>query len=131
MPLSDSLIGQTSAAEAAGGGLIVIIYLAFLAITFAGMWVTFEKANQPGWGSIIPIYNIILLLKVAGKPLWWLILMFIPLVSLIPAIIVPFAIARNFRKGSGFGAGLLFLPFIFYPILGFGSAEYDPDVPVL
>ncbi len=129
MPLSESLLGQSDASEAVIGGILMIIYLLFLVIAIAGMWATFEKANQPGWGIIIPIYNLILLLKVAGKPLWWLILMFIPLISIIPAIIVPFAIARNFRKGSGFGAGLLFLPFIFYPILGFGSAEYDPDVP--
>lgn len=130
MPLSDSLLGQSNSAEAVVGGIFMILYLGLLVVAVAGMWATFEKANQPGWGILIPIYNLILLLKVAGKPLWWLILMFIPLVSIIPGIIIPFAVARNFRKGSGFGAGLLFLPFIFYPILGFGSAEYDPDVPV-
>ena len=129
MPLSDSLLGQSNSGEAVVGAILMIIYLGLLVIVVAGMWATFEKANQPGWGILIPIYNLILLLKVAGKPVWWLILMFLPLVSLIPTIIVPFAVARNFRKGSGFGAGLLFLPFIFYPILGFGSAEYDPDVP--
>ncbi|MCZ6651968.1 MAG: DUF5684 domain-containing protein [Planctomycetota bacterium] len=129
MPQGDFLLGQSNSAEAAVGGLFMLIYLGLLAIMVAGMWATFEKANQPGWGVLIPIYNIILLLKVAGKPLWWLILMVIPLVSLIPTIMIPLAVARNFRKGGGFGAGLIFLPFIFYPILGFGSAEYDPEVP--
>ena len=93
----------------------------------AGAWKTFEKANQPGWACIIPIYSVIVLLKVAGKPLWWLIVLIIPFIGIIPAILIPFAIARNFGKGVGFGAGLMFLPFIFYPVLGFGSAEYDPD----
>ena len=129
MPLSESILGQSDAVETAVGGLVMIIYLAFVVLVIAGMWATFEKANQPGWGILIPIYNIILLLKVAGKPLWWLILMFIPIVSIIPTIMIPLAVARNFRKSGGFGAGLLFLPFVFYPILGFGSAEYDPDVP--
>lgn len=109
--------------------VVLFVYLAVLVVVVAGLWKTFDKANQPGWGCLIPIYNVVLLLKIAGKPLWWLILMLIPLISLIPAVMIPIAVAKNFRKGVGFGLGLLFLPFIFYPILGFGSAEYDPEVP--
>jgi hypothetical protein len=37
---------------------------------------------------------------------------------------VAIALAEKFGKGAGFGIGLAFLPFIFYPILGFGSATY-------
>jgi len=110
--------------------VFVLIVLALIVVVFAGMWKTFEKANQPGWGCIVPIYNLILMLKIAGKPLWWLLLLFLPIISLIPGVIVPIAIAKNFRKGTGFGIGLIFFPWIFYPVLGFGSAEYDPDVPI-
>jgi len=105
------------------------LYLGLIVAMIAGLWKTFEKANQPGWGAIVPVYNIILMLRVAGKPLWWLLLMLIPVISLVPAVAVPFAIAKNFQKGLGYGLGLLVLPFVFYPILGFGSAEFDPDVP--
>ena len=116
--------------QAQVAGLFVgMFYLAFIILVIAGTWKTFEKANQPGWGCLIPIYNIVLMIQVAGKPIWWLILMFIPIVNIIPAIIIPISIAKNFRQGTGFGIGLIFLPFIFYPILGFGSAEYDPEVP--
>jgi len=85
---------------------------------------TFTKAGKPGWASIIPIYNAIVLLEIAGKPIWWIVLLFIPLVNFIVIIIVVIDLAKNFGKGTGFGLGLAFLPFIFYPILGFGDAKY-------
>ncbi len=101
---------------------VIIIGLAILTIT--GMWKTFIKAEQPGWASIIPIYNIYILLKIAKKPGWWLILYLIPIINFIIRIVVDINIARNFGKGVGFGLGLFFLPFIFYPILGFSDADY-------
>ena len=63
-----------------------IIYLAIVVIVIAGMWKTFEKAGQPGWGCIIPIYNIYLMTKIAAKPAWWVIMFFIPLVNIVFAI---------------------------------------------
>jgi hypothetical protein len=62
---------------------------------------------------------------VAGRPGWWLILMLIPFVNLIIAIILSVDIAKHFGKGVGFAIGLIILPIIFYPVLGFGSAQYQ------
>ena len=45
--------------------------------------------------------------------------------NLIVAIIVSISIANRFGKGTGFGLGLMFLGFIFYPILGFGDDRYQ------
>ena len=87
-------------------------------------WKVFIKAGQPGWGILIPIYNIYLLLKIAGRPGWWLILYLIPFVNIVIAILVCIDIAKNFGKDAAFGIGLAFLGIIFYPILAFGSAEY-------
>jgi hypothetical protein len=124
------IIAQSSdtgdAAAGVGAIIAAVIYLAIIVVVIAGMWKMLEKANQPGWGILIPIYNVILLLRVAGKPIWWIVLMIIPLVNIVPAILLPMAIARSFGKGTGFGIGLIFLPFIFYPMLGFGQAEYSP-----
>jgi hypothetical protein len=108
--------------------LLAIEFLVLLAI-IAGFWKTFAKAGKPGWASIIPIYNLIVLLDIAGQPLWWIILLFIPLVNIVVGIIVHIAIAKNFGKSTGFGVGLALLGFIFYPILGFGNARYRPDLP--
>ena len=110
----------------AGGAIAMIIWLAVMVFVIAGLWKTFTKAGKPGWGAIIPIYNGILLLEIAGRPIWWIILFFIPVVNFVIAIIVSIDVARNFGKDTGFGLGLAFLGFIFYPILGFGSARYQP-----
>ena len=117
--------------ESEGGGaamtIVMLVYLAIIVLCIAGLWKVFAKAGQPGWAAIIPIYNIYVMIQVAGRPWWWLILAFIPIVSLI-LIVFPFDIASKFGKGIGFGLGLLFLPFIFYPILGFGDARYQGGV---
>jgi len=109
-----------------GGAIFSLIYLVILVIVIVGCWKMFVKAGQPGWGILIPFYNMYLMIKIAGRPGWWLVLMFIPLVNIILHIIVLADISRNFGKGIGFVLGLIFLPFIFYPILGFGSAQYRP-----
>jgi len=109
---------------AEGDALASVVGLAFLVLVVAGMWKVFTKAGQPGWAVLVPILNLYFLLKIAGRPGWWLILMFIPLVNIIIAIIVAMEIATAFGKGAGFGLGLVFLGFIFYPILGFGDATY-------
>lgn len=101
-----------------------IIFLAVLVVIVAGMWKTFTKANQPGWASIVPIYNMYVMLVIAGKPAWWIILMLIPFVNLIVAIIALIAFAEKFGKSAGFGVGLALLGFVFFPILGFGDAKY-------
>ena len=66
----------------------------------------------------------IVLMQIAGRPVWWVLLMFVPVVNIVVSFIVVIDIARAFGKGAGFGVGLLFLAPVFYPILGFGSAQY-------
>jgi hypothetical protein len=95
-------------------------------VLFVALWKVFEKAGQPGWAAIIPIYNIYILIKIAGRPGWWLILMFVPFVNFVISIIISLDVARNFGKTVGFGIGLIFLSIIFYPILAFGDARYQP-----
>jgi hypothetical protein len=115
--------------EAAAGGMGVfgtILYIALIVFSIIVMWKVFVKAGQPGWVCIIPIYNIYLMMKIAGRPGWWVILFFIPIVNLVICIIVMIDIAKNFGKGTGFGIGLVFLNIIFFAILAFGDAEYQP-----
>lgn len=102
----------------------VLIYFALIIFVIASLWRVFTKAGQPGWAVIIPIYNAYILLKIAGKPGWWLLLMLIPVVNFIVAILVYVGVAERFGKGAGFAIGLIFLSFIFIPILAFGDAEY-------
>ncbi len=87
-------------------------------------WKIYVKAGQPGWACLIPIYNIIVFLRIVGKPWWWLLLLLIPFVNIIFAIWMVNLLSKSFGKDEGFTVGLILLGFIFYPILGLGSAEY-------
>jgi hypothetical protein len=123
-----AVLAQVEQQGEQGGGIanliVGVIYLVIVILAIAGMWKTFEKAGEPGWGAIVPFYNVYLMCKIAGRPGWWLLLFLIPCANVIVAIIIAIDIAKNFGKGVGFGLGLAFLSFIFYPILGFGDARY-------
>jgi len=118
-----TILAQSEEA-AAGGGFSSIIGLLVAVLVIAGMWKVFTKAGKPGWAAIIPIYNVVVLLQIAGKPLWWIVLLFIPIVNFVIAVMVMISLAKAFGKGTGFALGLLFLSPIFIPILGFSDAQY-------
>tara|TARA_Y100000589_G_C27115521_1_gene614090 strand:+ start:548 stop:1192 length:645 start_codon:yes stop_codon:yes gene_type:complete len=103
--------------------------LIFLLIVFGlivmSYWKIFEKAGKPGWASIIPVYNLVVLLQIVKKPVWWILLFFIPFVNLIIAFMVYHKLAQCFGKSVGFTFGLLFLPIIFLPLLAFSDATYN------
>jgi len=87
-------------------------------------WKIFVKAGKPGWAAIIPIYNFFVYLQIIGKPWWWFLLLFIPIVNFVIIIMMIHQLSVRFGKGTGFTLGLLFLSFIFIPILAFGPAKY-------
>lgn len=93
-------------------------------VSIVAMWKIFTKAGEPGWAAIVPIYNIIVLLKISGKPTWWLIMFFIPIANIVFMILALAGLSRSFGKDAGFTVLLVLLPFIGYPILGFGKAAY-------
>ncbi len=109
---------------AAAGMGILIVELVLIVVMIIGLWKLFSKAGKPGWASIVPIYNTIVMIDMAGKPLWWIILLFIPFVNIVVSILIMIGMAKNFGRGTGTAIGLIFLPMIFMLILGFGSAEY-------
>jgi hypothetical protein len=102
----------------------LVIDLALIVFMIAAVWKVYTKAGEPGWASIIPIYNGMVFARIGGKPEWWGLLMCIPLAGVIFAIIVCVRVAENFRRSAAFGLGLAFLGFIFFPILGFGSSRF-------
>ena len=92
----------------------------------AGGWKTFEKAGKPGLLVLIPILNLLNLIDIAGKPLWWALLLLIPGVNVIVTILVMIEVAKRFDRGALFGLGLFFLGPICWFLLGFGSSTYRP-----
>jgi hypothetical protein len=105
-------------------GLFLLCALAFVVLMIASLWVVFTKAGKPGWAAIVPVYNIIVKLEIVGRPLWWILLMFLPLVNIAIWIVISIDLAKSFGKDVGYGVGLALLPFIFHPMLAFGDATY-------
>lgn len=105
--------------------VVQLIALAVMVLMTIGMWKIFDKARQPGWASLVPFYNMYVLLKVAGRPGWWLVLFLVPFVNFVIVILVGIDLAKRFGKGVGYGLGLTFLSPIFYPLLGFSDAPYQ------
>ena len=101
-----------------------LVYLGLIVLTFVSLWKIFEKAGKPGWAAIVPIYNIIVLLEIVNKPVWWIVLMLVPLVNIVVAVLVYIELAKCFGKSAGFGIGMVFLGFIFLPMLAFSDAKY-------
>lgn len=109
-----------------------MIYLIILGIIFIGVLVfslislakIFKKANRSGISAIIPIYNIIVLLEITNYPKWYIFLYFIPGANIIIHLMIMMKLSKLFKKGNAFGFGLIFLPFIFFPILAFNDSEY-------
>ena len=102
--------------------ILLIFWLAVIVFIIASGWKVFEKAGRPGWEFIIPIYNFYIMAKISGVKNWWLV--FIPIVNIYILFVTYIALAKSFGKETGFGIGLIFLGFIFMPILGFGDAKY-------
>lgn len=113
-----------AASSGGSGAVVLIIVLAVLVFYISAYWRVYTKAGEPGWGAIVPIYNLYLYCKIAGRPEWWLILLFIPFVNIVFSLILAMDVAKAFSKSSGFGIGIWLLSFIFIPIIGFGSATY-------
>ena len=105
----------------AGQGLV---WLAISILLLVSAWKIFVKAGKPGWAAIIPIYNLVVYLQIVNRPIWWIVLMLIPVVNVVVWIVLTNDLAKAFGKGVGWTLGMLFLGFVFYPILGFGSDPY-------
>ncbi len=106
-------------------GVILVFYVALVIFLIAAMWKVYAKAGEPGWACIIPIYSTIVLLKIVGKPWWWLFLMLIPIVNIIFCIWVLNLLSKSFGHSEAFTIGLLLLSIVFIPILGFGDSKYQ------
>ena len=132
-------------------GEVLIGYLIgiciFIIIRIISMWKIFKKAGQAGWKSLIPIYGDYVLCKIIGISFWLYYLIFPAIIGAIAGIVSAetgkeydniviavyvmlveiyssFKLAKAYGKGFVFTLGLILLPGLFYPILGFGSSKY-------
>jgi hypothetical protein len=122
---------EQQALEAAGAGLgvgVMLTYFAILAIWIVSQWRILEKGGKPGWACLIPIYGTLVHLDMIRRPWWWILLMLVPFVNFYIFFIYLNDLSKGFGKSVGFTVGLIFLPFIFFPILAFGDADFDENL---
>jgi hypothetical protein len=128
-------MGHLMLATSGGGAFaLIILYIALYIIFSLGVYGTYKKAGpygDPAWAAFVPIYNFIILLKVAGRPTWWgwfLLLPIIPFLGsialLVISIIVLNDVSKSFGHGGGFTVGLVLLSVIFWYILWLGKSVY-------
>jgi hypothetical protein len=106
---------------------LLIIALHVCMISYVALWFVFQKAGEPGWKAIIPVYNILIVIKIAGKPWWYILLLLLPIVNIIIGILILHGLSKSFGKGGWYTVGLIFLRVVFLAILGFGPAQYIGD----
>lgn len=102
-------------------GLALSLWIIYL----GSLWLVYTKAGRSGWLIFIPIVNIYVMLRIAGQPGWYFLLLLIPIVNLFVLIFMWINISKAFGKGTLFGLGLVFFNWIFLIILAFGSSEYQ------
>jgi hypothetical protein len=122
----DAAAAMMSALSAIMGFLCVasVFVAALIIVLVVSMWVIYVKAGKPGWVSIIPIYNVIVLAEIVGKDWWWGLLTMIPFVGQIIVLYLNVRLAGASGKGMGYAIGMVLLPFVFIPMLAWGKARY-------
>lgn len=109
-------------------GIWILFILAISIFYIVVQWKVYTKAGKKGWAVLIPIYNMVVGLQIVNRPWWWIFLMFIPIVNIVIAIICINDLAKAFGKGTGFTLGLIFLWFVFLPIIAFGNLTYTKPI---
>jgi hypothetical protein len=129
--LDGNAAGETYDLSAALLLPLIIASLLVSIVCLASLWKIFEKAGYAGWRAIIPIYNVMILLRIVGRPAWWLALYIVGLIPLLGwavalavSIIVDNDLSKSFGKDAGFTVLMIFLPFVALPMLAFGDAKF-------
>ncbi len=104
--------------------ILSLLYSSILVLAIASEWALYEKAGKAGWICLVPIWNTLVLLEIVGKPWWWIFLFLLPIVNIIWAIWMVNMLSKSFGYNEGFTVGMILLPIVFFPILGFGSSKY-------
>lgn len=126
-------LAQSGGSSGGGGGgifgaiiglVMFVVYIAILALMLISLWKIYVKAGRKGWEGIVPIYNIYVLTQIVGRPWWWLILCFIPIVGIVAVIILCIDLALSFGRTLLYGIGLALLGIVFFPLLAFGKDTY-------
>ena len=128
---SSDTIGAALGAFFATFAVVIIVALAISIVVIIARWIIFKKASRKPWESLIPVHSDIVVMELGGIETYWYFLCLtavIPFIGWIGPIVLYFweniNLAKAFGKSVGYGILMSFFPFVCYPILAFGSAQY-------
>lgn len=102
-----------------------IVWVVAVLVSVVAMWKIFEKADEAGWKSLIPFYNLYTFMRISGRNGWWFLGLFVPLLNIFIAIRFALDLAKHFGKSTTFAIfGILIFSFIGHLMLGFGDAKF-------
>ncbi len=123
--LSGSEAGMATGLFAGMMAVVFIPALIMAVLMIVAHWKLFTKAGKPGWAAIVPIYNMIIMMEIIGRPWWWILLFCIPFVNFVIAIMVIIDLLKAFGKqGAGWIAFMIFLSPVALLVLAFGDSKY-------
>jgi hypothetical protein len=109
-----------------------LVFCFFHLIMAVALWKMAERTKEePQWFAIVPILNVVLLLKIARKPMWWLILFLLPVVNIIVLIVTTMAICERFGLNKWWGLVSVLSPFnlALYLYMAFGTVKMNSAPP--
>lgn len=121
---STSTSTSTGTMDPAFVGVMIAVYAVIMILTvilLIAQWKLFVKAGKPGWASIVPIYNFIVMLEIVGRPVWWFVLLLVPFVNIVIEIMLILDLAKAYGKSSGYGVLMLLFPYVMFPLLAFSK----------
>ena len=121
---ANDMAGAATTGLAAVGTMFMVVWFISMAIsvfTIICNWKVFKKAGKPGWAAIVPIYNVIVMIEIAGLPLWYIALFLLPFANIYAIFKIYIEFAKKFGKSTGFGVGMVFFAPIFLGILAFSK----------
>ena len=125
----DTYYGYNAANSSIVGGMFVFMVIMWIisiiigVIGIVSLWKIFKKAGKPGWAALIPFYNYYVMCEIAEKQWWHVLLLFVPIAQIYSLFVVYDGVSKKFGKSTGFSVGMLFLPYVFLPILAFSDAQ--------
>lgn len=116
---------STSVPDSTLAALAVFALIVWLVAAIAGLvvlvatWKLFDKAGKPGWATLIPIYNVIVMLEIVRRPIWWLVMLLLPFANIVFSVMLTIDFVKAYGKSTLYGVVSIFFPFVTYPLLAF------------
>lgn len=98
--------------------LFGVLFVGYVYMALALQTIANKTSTPNGWLAWIPIANMVLMLQIAKKPIWWIILCFVPLVNIVIAIMVWMGIAVARHKPDWWGI-LMIVPIVNFVVPGY------------